>query len=187
MLPRWIALARPSGVSAGSFTPCFCASSRMVVSRRRAVEVAVQIRLGQRAEQLFGDGDVRSHSGDLSDPGARITFPRYLSSMTWLVIKIASWLVHALVVMASVGVVSKGNPSNTLPRALLVTFLVALLVTPFAYFWFLLIPGIIAMIAWFLVYTLAYDIGMGQAFAAGLLQVVLGLCVDYFLPPHLHY
>ena len=107
--------------------------------------------------------------------------------MTWLAIKIASWLVHALVVMLSVGVVSKGNRSNTLPRALLVTFRVALLVTPFAYFWFLLIPGIIAMIAWFLVYTLAYDIGMGQAFAAGLVQVVLGLCVDYFLPPHLHY
>jgi hypothetical protein len=101
--------------------------------------------------------------------------------MTWLALKIASWVLHALVVMASVGVVSKANPNNTLPRALLVTFLVAVLVTPFAYFWFLLIPGIIALIAWFAVYTLAYDIGVGQAFAAGLLQVALGVLVDWLL------
>jgi len=110
-----------------------------------------------------------------------------MAAMTWLVLKIASWVVHALVVMASVGAVSKGNPRNTLPRALLVTFLVALLVTPFAYFWFLLIPGIIALVAWFVVYAFAYDIGMGQAFAAGLVQVALGLLVDFLLPPHLHY
>src|SRR5216683_299766 len=107
--------------------------------------------------------------------------------MTWLALKIASWLLHAVVVMASVGLVSKGNPYNTLPRALLVTFLVALLVTPFAWFWFLLIPGIIALIAWFAVYTVAYDIGMGQAFAAGLVQVALGVLVDYLLPPHIRY
>jgi hypothetical protein len=105
--------------------------------------------------------------------------------MTWLALKIASWLVHALVVMVSVGAVSRGNRKNTLPRALLVTFLVALLVTPFAWFWFLLVPGIIALVAWFLVYTMAYDIGFGQAFAAGLVQVALGLLVDYLLPPHM--
>ena len=102
--------------------------------------------------------------------------------MTWLALKIASWLLHAVVVMLSVGAVSKGNPKNTLPRALLVTFLVALLVTPFAYFWFLLIPGVIALIAWVLVYTMAYDIGAGQAFVAGLVQVALGLAVDWLLP-----
>ena len=101
--------------------------------------------------------------------------------MSWLVLKIASWVVHALVVMASVGAVSQSNRNNTLPRALLVTVLVAVLVTPFAYFWFLLIPGIIAMIAWFAVYTLAYDIGVAQAFVAGLVQVALGLLVDYLL------
>jgi hypothetical protein len=105
--------------------------------------------------------------------------------MTWLAFKIASWLLHALVVMASVAVVSKGNRNNTLPRALLVTFLVAVLVTPFAYFWFLLIPGIIAMIAWFAVYAIAYDIGFGQAFAAGVVQVALGLLVDWLLRSNL--
>jgi hypothetical protein len=110
-----------------------------------------------------------------------------MPTMTWLVLKIASWVVHALVVMISVGAVSKGNPRNTLPRALLVTFLVAILVTPFAYFWFLLIPGIIALVAWFTVYAFAYDIGLAQAFAAGLVQVALEVVVDYALPPHLHY
>ena len=102
--------------------------------------------------------------------------------MSWLVLKLASWLVHALVVMVSVAAVSKGNPKNTLPRALLVTCLVALLVTPFAWFWFLLIPGLIALVAWFVVYNVAYDIGFGQAFAAGLVQVALGLFVDYLRP-----
>ncbi len=101
--------------------------------------------------------------------------------MPWLVLKIASWVVHALVVMASVAAVSKGNRNNTLGRALLVTVLVAVLVTPFAYFWFLLIPGIIAMIAWFAVYTLAYNIGIAQALVAGLVQVLLGVLVDYLL------
>ena len=101
--------------------------------------------------------------------------------MSWLVLKIASWIVHALVVMASVAAVSRGNRNNTLGRALLVTFLVAALVTPFAYFWFLLIPGIIALIAWFAVYTLAYDIGIAQALVAGLVQVALGVLVDYLL------
>jgi len=87
--------------------------------------------------------------------------------------------------MVPVAAVSKGNPKNTLPRALLVTVLVAVLVTPFAWFWFLLVPGIIALVAWFLVYTIAYDIGFGQAFAAGLVQVALGLFVDYLLPPRM--
>ena len=102
--------------------------------------------------------------------------------MSWLVLKIASWLIHALVVMVSVAAVSRRNPKNTLPRALFVTVLVALLVTPFAWFWPLLIPGIIALVAWFFIYTVAYDIGFGQAFAAGIVQVALGLFVDYLRP-----
>jgi hypothetical protein len=105
----------------------------------------------------------------------------------WLALKIASWVVHAIVVMVSVGAVSPGNSNNTLTRALVVTFIVALLVTPFAWFWFLLIPGIIALIAWCAVYAIAYNIGFFQAFAAGLVQVALGVAVDYLLPPHLHY
>lgn len=102
--------------------------------------------------------------------------------MTWLALKIASWVLHAVMVMISVGAVSRGNRHNTLPRALFVTLLVALLVTPFAYFWFLLIPAIIALIAWCLVYAIAYDIGFAQAVAAGLVQVALGVAVDLLLP-----
>lgn len=98
-----------------------------------------------------------------------------------LTISLVRWVVHAIVVMASVAIVSKGNKNNTILRALAVTFLVALLVTPFAYFWFLLIPGLIALIAWFCVYTFAYDIGVGQAFGVGILQTVIGFLVDYFL------
>jgi hypothetical protein len=106
--------------------------------------------------------------------------------MDWFVLKLASWLIHALVVMVSVAAVSQGNPRNTLQRALLVTVLVAVVVTPFAWFWFLIIPGIIALVAWFLIYHFAYGIGFGQAFAAALVQVVLGAFVDYLLPPHMY-
>jgi hypothetical protein len=106
--------------------------------------------------------------------------------MDWLVLKIASWLIHALVVMVSVAAVSPKNPKNTLVRALLVTFLVAVVVTPFAFFWFLVIPGVIALVGWFLIYTIAYDIRFGQAFAAALVQVVLAVFVDYLRPPHVH-
>ena len=88
------------------------------------------------------------------------------------------WVIHAAVVMASVALVSPQNRSNTLVRALLVTFVVALLVTPFAYFWFLIVPGIIALVGWFLVYTFAYGIGFGQSLGAGILQAAIGLVVD---------
>jgi hypothetical protein len=107
--------------------------------------------------------------------------------MTWLALKLLSWVVHAAVVMISIGAVSPGNRSNTLPRALLVTFLVAIVVTPFAWFWWLVIPGFIALIAWWIVYSLAYGIGFFQALAAGLVQVALEVVVDYFLPPHVRY
>jgi hypothetical protein len=88
------------------------------------------------------------------------------------------WLVHACLVMASVGIVSPDNRHNTLGRALLVTVLVAVLVTPFAWIWFLVIPGIIALVAWFLVYSFAYGIGFFQSLLAGLLQAALGAAVD---------
>ena len=44
----------------------------------------------------------------------------------------------------------------------------------------------IALVLWFVIYTVAYDIRFGQAFAAALVQVVLGLFVDYLLPPHMY-
>ena len=95
-----------------------------------------------------------------------------------LVPLLARWLVHAAVVWASVGLVTPGNPHNTIGRALLVTFLVALVVTPFAWFWFLVIPAIIAFVCWVIVYTAAYGIGFLQAIAVGIVQAGIGYLVD---------
>ena len=91
------------------------------------------------------------------------------------------WVIHAVVVMGAVALVSPKNPRNTLTRALVVTVIVALIVTPFAFFWFLLIPGIIALICWIIVFVAAYDIGIGQAIAVGIVQAAIGFVVDLFL------
>jgi hypothetical protein len=99
----------------------------------------------------------------------------------WLSILLARWVVHALVVWASVGMVTPRNPRNTVGRALLVTFLVALIVTPFAFFWWLVIPAIIAFICWVIVYTAAYDIGLGQAIAVGIVQTGIGFVIDLLI------
>jgi hypothetical protein len=98
-----------------------------------------------------------------------------------LSVLLARWVVHALVVWASVGLVTPQNPRNTVGRALLVTFLVALVVTPFAWFWFLVIPAIIAFLCWVIVYTSAYGIGLGQAIAVGIVQTGIGFVVDALL------
>jgi hypothetical protein len=91
------------------------------------------------------------------------------------------WLIHGVVVMGAVALVSPKNPRNTLTRALVVTVIVALVVTPFAFFWFLLIPGVIALICWIVVFVAAYDIGIGQAIAVGIVQAAIGFLVDLFL------
>lgn len=101
--------------------------------------------------------------------------------MTPLAAILARWVVHALVVWASVALVTPGNPRNTVGRALLVTVLVAIVVTPFAFFWFLVIPAIIAFLCWVIVYTAAYGIGFFQAIAVGIVQAVIGYLVDAFL------
>jgi len=85
--------------------------------------------------------------------------------MSTIGVLLVRWLTHAIVVMGAVALVSPKNPRNMLPRALFVTFLVALVVTPFAFFWFLVIPGIIALVCWILVFVIAYDISVGQAIA----------------------
>ena len=91
------------------------------------------------------------------------------------------WLIHAVVVMGAVALVSPKNPRNRLTRALLVTLIVALIVTPFAFFWFLIVPGLIALVCWIVVFVTAYDIGIGQAIAVGIVQAAIGFVVDLFL------
>jgi hypothetical protein len=90
------------------------------------------------------------------------------------------WLLSAAITMAAVRMVSGKNPNNTLARALGVTLVAALLVTPFSFFWFLLIPGLIALLVWTIIYTTAYDLRVGQAFAVGIVQAALGWLIDAF-------
>jgi len=94
---------------------------------------------------------------------------------------LVSWLVHAAVVMASIGLVSSKNPENTLPRALLVTLLATVLVTPFSVVWWLIIPGLVALVLWTLIYSLAYGIGPGKAVAAAVVQAALHFVIDRWI------
>ena len=96
-------------------------------------------------------------------------------------ILLVRWVIHAVVVMGAVALVSPKNPRNTLSRALLVTLLVALIVTPFAFFWFLIVPGIIALVCWIIVFVVAYQINSGQAIAVAIVQAAIGFVVDLFL------
>lgn len=91
------------------------------------------------------------------------------------------WLVAAVVTMASVRLVAEKNPRNTLARALLVTAVVACVVTPVMWLWFLIVPALVGVVAWFLVYRLAYGLKTGQAFAVGVVQAALAFLVDLLL------
>lgn len=91
------------------------------------------------------------------------------------------WVVAAIITMIAVGAVTPGNKDNTLPRALGVTAVVALLVTPFMWMWFLLIPALVGVIAWFLVYRLAYGVKTGQAIVVGIVQAAVSFLVDWLL------
>jgi len=94
---------------------------------------------------------------------------------------LVSWVVHAVVVMASIGAVSSKNPENTLPRALVVTLLATVLVTPFSAFAWLILPGLVALILWTLLYALAYGIGPVKAIAAAVVQAVLHFLIDRWI------
>src|SRR5947209_12042887 len=101
--------------------------------------------------------------------------------MELLVGILVRWVIHAAVTVAAVRLITPGNPRNTLSRALLVTFVVAAVVTPMTLFWFLLVPLIVAAIAWIAIYMLAYGLGPLQAMGTGLMQVVIGWLVGVIL------
>ena len=91
------------------------------------------------------------------------------------------WIVAAIITMIAVGAVTPGNKDNTLARALGVTAVVALLVTPFMWMWFLIIPALVGVIAWFLVYRIAYGAGTIQAIVVGIVQAGVSFLVDWLL------
>src|SRR5882672_3845302 len=98
--------------------------------------------------------------------------------MNWLVVALVRWLLQALVTVVAVRVVTPGNPRNTVVRALGVTFLVGLLVTPLTgWLAILIVPLLVGMVAWFAIYMIAYDLGPLQAVGVGLLQTVIGWLV----------
>lgn len=95
---------------------------------------------------------------------------------------LAHWVVSAIVLMASVALVTPKNPDNRLGRALLVTFVIALLSPLTSWLgWVLIVPALVGLVLWFLVYTFAYGIGALQAIAIGIVQSVLGYAVDLAL------
>ena len=99
--------------------------------------------------------------------------------MTWLAVALISWIVHAAVTVLAVRMVTPGNPANTLGRALLVTFLSAMLVGPLTgWLAILIVPLLIAAVVWVVIYMLAYGLGPLQAIGVGLLQTVLGWLVS---------
>jgi len=102
--------------------------------------------------------------------------------MSWLLAALIRWLVSAAVTMAAVRMMTPNNPRNTLARALGVTFLVALIVTPLTgWLAILIVPLLIAMVAWFAIFMIAYDLGALQAAGVGLLQTVIGWLVGLAL------
>lgn len=102
--------------------------------------------------------------------------------MTWLAAALIRWLVSAAVTMAAVRFVAPGNPRNTLTRALGVTFLVALLVTPLTgWLAILIVPLLIAAVAWFALFMIAYDLGPLQALGVGILQTLIGWLIGLVL------
>jgi putative membrane protein len=101
--------------------------------------------------------------------------------MSYLLGALVRWLIAAAVTYAAVRVVTPGNPSNTLGRALLVTALVTLLLTPLTWFAILIVPLVVAFIAWMLIFMLAYGLGPVQAIGVGLLEIVIGWGVNVLL------
>ncbi len=94
-----------------------------------------------------------------------------------------SWIVKSIIVMLSVSAVSPKSPENTLPRALVVSLLVAVLVHPFTGMIgiLLIVPALLALVLWTFIYALAYGIGPFRSFTAGLVQAALGFLLELLL------
>lgn len=89
----------------------------------------------------------------------------------------------AAVLMAAVGLVSPGNPSNTLGLALVVSVIlsVAWYVTLAKFLWFLLLPWLLYVAFWFAAITGAYGIGVLRALLVAVGMAILAALVEWAL------
>ena len=101
--------------------------------------------------------------------------------MNWFIGILVHWVVQAAVTMIAVRVVTPDNSRNTLARALAVTLVVAVVLTPLTWLAILILPLIVAAILWFAIFMMAYGLGPLQAFGVGLMQVLVGWGVSLLL------
>jgi len=146
----------------------------------------MQVRLRERVQQLVGDGNVRIILvRSLTDKGARITliFPSWTGCPEGRVVAVST----RLVVMVSVAAARRGNPKKHPPasgsssRSWSPWW-----VTPFAWFWFLINPGVIAL--WrgsCATPSLRHRIRAG-GLRPGWSRGRVGTLVDYLLRPYMH-
>jgi putative membrane protein len=92
-------------------------------------------------------------------------------------------VLSAAVLVAAVGLVSPGNPSNTLGQAavLSVVLSIAWYVTLARFLWFLLLPWLLYVTFWFAAVTGVYGIGVGQALLVAVGMSILSALVDWAL------
>jgi putative membrane protein len=92
-------------------------------------------------------------------------------------------VLSAAVLVAAVGLVSPGNPNNTLGQAAVVSVVlsVAWYVTLAKFLWFLLLPWLVYVAFWFAAVTGTYGVGVGQALLVAVGMSILSALVDWAL------
>jgi putative membrane protein len=92
-------------------------------------------------------------------------------------------VLSAAVLVAAVGLVSPGNPNNTLGQAavLSVVLSIAWYVTLAKFLWFLLLPWLVDVAFWFAAVTGTYGVGVGRALLVALGMSILSALVDWAL------
>jgi putative membrane protein len=96
---------------------------------------------------------------------------------------IVRWVLSALVLLVSVGLVSPGNPDNTFIRALVISVVlsIAYYVTLARFLWFLLLPWLLYAMVWLGTVMGAYGLGFLQAGLLAIGLVFLGWLVEWLL------
>lgn len=92
-------------------------------------------------------------------------------------------VLSAAVLMASVGLASPGNPSNTLGVAVVVSVVLSVLwyVTLARFLWFLLLPWLLYVVFWFGAVAGTYGLGVIQALIVAIGLAILSALVEWAL------